>query len=446
MRWFVLVAVMLVIAVTGIMYLRKTAPAPVLPVQRPTVPAGVPALANNLAAATGPIIAWSAYTEARFEPCGCTAGMYGGLVRRAGLLARVSAQQLLSLELGGWSAGKEPHQVLKSSFYLRGLRDAGIDAVAVGAKEVALGATILGRLANDATTNQLPLLAANVQGVAGVVSSTQVTVAGKQLLLTAAVPPSATGDGITVLDPVDSLVSVLQAAGTAEVVVMGDLSESALADLARAHPRLAVIVGGAVESPTPQPLNVGAVRVIHVANHGKTVGWWAWGAPSCNFDLIPDSLPDVASLRSLVGEYQRTLTATDLPIDHGRGGGGYIGDAACMTCHANAHAVHNASRHAHAYASLEKKGYHGDPECLRCHVTAFAQDGGFRRPDAIKRDSRMNISCESCHGPGLAHVMVAGRDSPLRPVGQATCVSCHDAENSPKFQYQAYWEKIKHGK
>lgn len=446
MRRALLVVFALVLIASGGAWFLLNEPSPPPSVNLPEVPVGVPALSADLATATGPIIAWSAQTQSRFEPCGCTAGMYGGLVRRAGLLARVSPDKLLSLELGGWSAGKEAHQVLKSGFYLRGLRDAGIDAVALGAAEIALGASILSVLAKDATTHGLPLLAANVQGVAGVVSSVRITVAGKDLLLTAVVPRSAAGDGITVLDPVDSLVPVLMTAGDASVVVMGDLSETALADLARAHPRLSLIVGGAVDGPTSQPLTIGAVRVIHVANHGKTIGWWAWGAESCRFDLIPDSLPDMPGVRALIGDYQRTLAVTDLPIDHGERSGGYVGDATCTACHTNAAAIHAASRHAHAFASLEKKGYQADPECLRCHVTAFAQDGGYRRPDAVKRDSRMSVSCESCHGPGQAHVAAAGKDSPLRPVGAATCVACHDAENSPKFSFEIYWEKGRHGK
>ena len=440
----VLVASVLIAVVGAWFLLNKPSPPP--SVNLPAVPAGVPVLPTDLASATGPIIAWSAHTQSRFEPCGCTAGMYGGLVRRAGLLARVPPERLLSLELGGWSAGREAHQVLKSGFYLRGLHDAGIDAVGLGATEVALGASVLTVLTKDAATHGLPLLAANVQGVAGVVPSVRLTVAGRELVLTAVVPRTAAGDGVTVLDPADSLVPVLAAAGATDVVVMADLPEAALADLARTHPRLALIVGGAVDGPTPQPLTIGAVRVIHVANHGKTIGWWAWGAGDCLFDLIPDSLPEAPAVRTLIGDYQRTLAITDLPIDHGEGQGGYVGDATCTACHAGAAAVHAASRHAHAFASLEKKGYQADPECLRCHVTAFAQPGGYRRPDAAVRDSRASVSCESCHGPGQAHVAAGGTGSPLRPVGAATCVSCHDAENSPHFRFQSYWEKIRHGR
>jgi hypothetical protein len=437
-------ALVLIAGVGAWFLLNKHSPPP--SVNLPEVPTGIPALPADLASATGPIIAWSAHTQGRFEPCGCTAGMYGGLVRRAGLLARVPAERLLSLELGGWSAGVAAHQVLKSRFYLRGLHQAGIDTVALGASEVALGATTLGDLVRSAHDQGLPLVAANVQGITGLAASTRLTVAGKEMLLTAVAPRTAMGEGITVLDPADSLVPILSTAGEASVVVMADLPEAALADLARAHPRIALIVGGAVDGPTPQALVIGSVRIIHVANHGKTIGWWAWGGTSCHFDLIPDSLPDVPPLRDLVSEYQRTLAVTDLLIDHGERSGGYVGAASCMTCHAAAATTHAASRHAHAFASLEKKGYQADPECLRCHVTAFAQPGGFRRPDAIARDSRASVSCEACHGPGQAHVAAGGKGSPLRPVGAATCVQCHDSENSPHFVFEAYWGKIRHGK
>ncbi len=441
--WLVFVLVVLVIGVLAAwLALRDGPPTPTMSL--PAVLPGVPALPADLAVSTAPVVAWSAHTRARFEPCGCTAGMYGGLVRRAGLLGRLPQERLLSLELGGWSAGAAAHEAVKSAFYLRGLKQAGIDAVALGSAEVALGAAHLLRLVEQAEQHTLPVLAANVHGVPAVKPFLRLTIGGKDLILTAVVPRSASGTGLTVSDPADSLGPVITSAGTTAVVVMADLPENDLIQLARSQPRIALIVGGAVEGPSPQPLAVGGVRIVHVANHGKTIGWWAWGAESCHFDLIPDSLPDVPAQRALVGEYQRTLATTDLPIDHGRGGGGYVGDAACAACHASAHAMQTTSRHAHAFASLEKQSYHADPECLRCHVTAFAQDGGYRRPDAVKRDSRMSVSCEACHGPGEAHVAAAGQNSPLRPVGAATCVACHDAENSPKFHYQAYWEKIRH--
>ena len=29
---------------------------------------------------------------------------------------------------------------------------------------------------------------------------------------------------------------------------------------------------------------------------------------------------------------------------------------------------------------------------------------------------------------------------------QSACVSCHNPQNSPKFEFDKYWPKIKHGR
>ncbi len=443
MRWFIIAAVFVLAASSWWWWSQRLLAVPPIAHVLPP-PAGVPPLPADLATAQGPVIAWNAHTQSRFEPCGCTAGMYGGLVRRAGLLARVPSERLLALELGGWSAGPLDYQVIKSGYYLQGLARVGIRAVAVGTSEVALGAPILSSLAASAQRSQVQLLAANVQGAAGILPALRIQVGGKEVLLTAVVPSQARGVGLTVTDPVDALLPVIATAGTASVVVMADLDEAGLAALARALPHVSLIIGGAVESPTPEPLAIGSVRVVHVANHGKTMGWWAWGSDRCRFELIHDTLPDNQELRTLVGEYQHKLRVTDLAVDHSLPGGGFVGDATCTACHTNAAEIHRVSRHAQAFASLERKNYQHDPECIRCHVTAFAQPGGYLRQQP--KDWRASVSCESCHGPGQAHVAAAGRGSPLRPVGAATCARCHDAENSPQFKYDEYWKRIVHGR
>ena len=442
MRWL-MIATALVVVAGGIWWWSQRLPAapPSADVLPPT---GVPPLSADLAATQGPVIAWSAHTQSRFEPCGCTAGMYGGLVRRAGLLARVPSERLIALELGGWSAGPLDYQVIKTGYYLQGLAHVGIRAVAVGTSEVALGAKTLTALAAQAKLSLVQLVAANVQGVAGIIPALRINVAGKEILLTAVVPMQARGDGLTVIDPVDALLPVISKAGVASVVVMADLDEAGLAALARSLPHVSLIIGGAVESPTPEPLAIGSVRVVHVANHGKTIGWWAWGSEHCRFELIYDTLPDHQELRTLVGEYQHKLSVTDLSVDHSLPGGGFVGDAACTACHVNAAEVHGVTRHAQSFASLERKSYQHDPECIRCHVTAFAQPGGYLRQQP--KDWRASVSCEACHGPGQAHVAANGRGSPLRPVSAATCARCHDAENSPQFKYEEYWKRIAHGR
>lgn len=424
------------------------------PPPRVEIPAGVPALPPAVAAAEGVVVAWTAHAGARLEPCGCVAGMHGGLVRRASLLARVPTARRLSVELGGWSGGAADYQRERAGFYLAGLAAAGYDALAIGGPEIALGrAALAGLLARRGT---VPALCANLRSDGlDVASHAVITKGGRRFAVTAVVSAHAVGTGLTVDDPAEALVRLLPTLGDLPVVVLADLAEDGLVELARAVPGLALVVGGDVRQPSASALAVGACRVVHVANEGKTLGWWPWGGQACAFELIEDHVPDHPAVRALIRQYQERLGAMDLEIDDRGGmtalgaeatGARYVGTQACIACHANAGAVHNSSRHAHAFATLERKQYHRDPDCLRCHVTGLALPDGYRR--SHERPELAQVSCESCHGRGSLHVAErqAGRPTSgtLTPVTQATCLRCHDRENSPHFVYDPYWEKIRH--
>jgi predicted CXXCH cytochrome family protein len=68
-------------------------------------------------------------------------------------------------------------------------------------------------------------------------------------------------------------------------------------------------------------------------------------------------------------------------------------------------------------------------------------DGGFL--DAGSTPELSDVGCESCHGPGRKHVQRT-----LARYGQTsieTCTGCHDADNSPDFDYYAYLPRVIHG-
>ena len=61
------------------------------------------------------------------------------------------------------------------------------------------------------------------------------------------------------------------------------------------------------------------------------------------------------------------------------------------------------------------------------------------------------MQCEACHGPMELHVGQASaatarrvRPDPGRPVTEAVCVRCHDAQNSPKWEKESYFEAVAH--
>ncbi len=416
-----------------------------------------------------PVVAWSAHAGAKLEPCGCVAGMHGGLARRATLLGRVAAERRISVELGGWSGGSADYQVLRAQFYLGGAALAGIDAVALGEPEVRLGRSALARIL--AHPGVPPVVCANLR-VTGAPLAVQPVLrlrrGGVGYAITAVAPAHAQGEGLVADEPAEALARLLPTLAGERVIVLADLDEAGCERLARAVPGLALVVGGAVKQPSQRPLAVGPARVVYAANEGKTIGWWRWGAADCGFELIGDRIPDQPQVRALIRKYQENLGAMDLAVDERIGGlttlpsattatsgtaaaatRRYVGDAACTACHATAAKVHAASRHAHALASLSAKGYQNDPDCLRCHVTGLGLPDGYQRRGPPRPHTAL-VSCESCHGRGSVHASerAAGRaaSGSLDPITPATCVRCHDGENSPKFVYDLYWNKIRHGK
>jgi hypothetical protein len=274
-------------------------------------------------------------------------------------------------------------------------------------------------------------------------------------LITSVAPAGCSGPDLVAGDPVAGLLPVLRAAAGARVVVLADLDEEALDRLAHEVPGIALLIGGAVTSPSLAPRSVGPTRIVFAANEGKTLGWWPWGASACTFELITDSVPDQPELRAVVRSYQTEVAALDVDLDPrftgltalpGSASGTYVGDASCQSCHSAAATIHLATPHARALATLVAKGYAGDPDCLRCHVTGLGLPGGYRSKVAATEVDR--VGCEACHGRGSQHVAErrsGGRSSgSLAPVTPATCQRCHDRENSPHFAFDTYWPRIRH--
>jgi len=113
---------------------------------------------------------------------------------------------------------------------------------------------------------------------------------------------------------------------------------------------------------------------------------------------------------------------------------------ACKTCHPNIHTIWEHSRHGHAYNTLRKINKAFDPECLACHVVGWNEPGGF--VSEIDTPDLMNVQCEVCHGPALKHL-----EAPAPGFGEKAkqaCKKCHVKNHSPRFNFDKYWDKIKH--
>jgi hypothetical protein len=154
----------------------------------------------------------------------------------------------------------------------------------------------------------------------------------------------------------------------------------------------------------------------------------------------------------------------------------YIGADKCKSCHGSPdsgdqYSAWKTMDHAKAFEALASeeakkagadKGI-ADPqkadECVRCHVTAF----GKPETEIKKGFDRANgVQCESCHGPGEAHLKArfaaaAKGDAPQGYVQipadeiiavpkMETCVECHN-DQSPtykEFCFHEFGAKVRH--
>jgi peroxiredoxin len=135
----------------------------------------------------------------------------------------------------------------------------------------------------------------------------------------------------------------------------------------------------------------------------------------------------------------------------------YVGSDACASCHAAEAATWHASPHAGAGRTLVKEGKAAAAECVACHSTALGRPGGL--PSGGTPESHpdlFRVGCESCHGPGSAHVgedtakigtIVSLGDKCDSCVILQICGSCHDQANDPGFEFEVLdkIEKQRHG-
>jgi hypothetical protein len=83
----------------------------------------------------------------------------------------------------------------------------------------------------------------------------------------------------------------------------------------------------------------------------------------------------------------------------------YIGG--CAGCHRDQAGIWSETKHAKAFTDLPMM-YRNDPRCLTCHVTGYGESGGYAAGTSVETlRELLDVGCESCHGPGSAHVKAA---------------------------------------
>jgi len=129
-------------------------------------------------------------------------------------------------------------------------------------------------------------------------------------------------------------------------------------------------------------------------------------------------------------------------VDLGHGSREFIGSIECGFCHIDEYKQWRDTPHAHSFETLRKTSDHLSRECRECHLTGLA--GNERRTERVIPRQRLEVGCEECHGPGGPHRREDHELAGLYSTAEKSCVRCHDAKNSPDWDYADYLKKVKH--
>lgn len=378
------------------------------------------------------------------SPCGCTEPMTGGIVRMGSAIdaIRRSGPDLLLYD-GGFVSGQGRQDLMKAQTLAQALGEWGVAASNLSVDDAKLGEGELlslsglmgGRMITDSLmpsgSNGFPSFREQSGFLVFGVSQTPEVLAG--LLDEKPKPLEA------------SVLEMLHRASTdhqrAVMLLDGDQREAET--LAKRFPLLMAIVYRSDGKPPPGLESIGNVDLLTSGEKGQYLVSLATDTSHrYRTRALDPSVPDDPATQRIYGTYLKRVDRSGLWAEVPRiSGPAYAGSQACRSCHQSAYDVWVHSDHAKALATLEGRGHGRDPECLPCHIVGGAYRSGYQSRQSTP--DLANVGCESCHGAGALHVADPSAHR-FRAVSNQTCVGCHELLNSPNFDFDTYWPKIRH--
>lgn len=429
------------------------------------------------------------------EPCGCTglANAKGGLSRRDTLLSLIKQRgwELVLVDVGNQVRRFGPQAEIKFQTTAALMKTMQYDAICFGPDDLKLSAAELAFAVGEAS-GENPFVCGNVDlfGLNG--QARTVTVGGVKIGIAAALgteaSKSVTSSEIVISDPasgIEKALAKLRATKCQWLVLLAHTDLDETRAWARQFPQFDLIVtaGGAGE-PTldPETVQGSKARIVQVGTKGMYVGLigvYPGQQPEIRYERVEldARFADSERVMQAFGIYQQQLKDMGLaglglqPSPHPLGKDRkFVGHEVCGECHTQAYDIFVDTPHAHATDSIanptERSNIprHFDPECLSCHVTGwnaqqfFPYVSGYL--DLEDSAALHSNGCENCHGPGSQHVAAENGDinvsdeqlEKLRESMRLTiadakaskCYECHDLDNSPDFDFDSYWEEVKH--
>jgi hypothetical protein len=401
--------------------------------------------------------------KGKTSPCGCHVPK-GGFARIAAYLdsSRSARRATLYLDAGGFFPDQDGRTDL-AEFMARSLVQLGVGAIGVGPRDLRHGIAFLSDLARRTGA---PITCANLADVRTRVpifpAGRVLDVAGVKVGVFAlysdrfALGPSA--DSLVVLDPENTAhaqVAALRNKGAQVVVLLSQLGRAGGEDLVSAVPGIDAVVLGYDVPVYLEGRRIGGTLASYAGEQGQHLGvikivlgpdGHAADAMCSVAALGPDVREQPAMFKSVKGfedaynermrreERAASVEGDDDPVDH------FVGEQVCARCHANESLQWRTTAHSLAWETLQRVKKDATPECIPCHVVGFRQPGGFQTD--VRTPQLVNVQCENCHGMGTQH----GDDWLTRhKVDVGTCLTCHNQERDPEFDFAAKFPLIVHG-
>ncbi|MEZ0326097.1 MAG: multiheme c-type cytochrome [Fimbriimonas sp.] len=378
------------------------------------------------------------------SPCGCTDPMSGGIRRRA-TVVRELGKDVLFVDSGSLTKDVGRQSEMKAETMAEALKSAGVDAINLTSLDAQLGrgsVLSIARLSGGKLiASQLP--EGNELGLPRWLGEGPFLVGGvttkpHALAASLGLQPKALEEAVA-----EFALEAISRTKTPVLLLEGGLEEARV--LAKDYPSLRLIVYRTIGDPPAEPLREGDTLLVTPGDRGKSVLKLSFSDGAFQayqpLSLGPEHADD-RHVASIYSGYLKRVTSSSLLEQVPRTKGApFAGTAACISCHGSAGKIWKKSAHAHALATLEKEGHSRDPDCVSCHVVGLSLTTGFRSRNATPQLA--DVGCESCHGTGGLHSKKPYLHK-MAHVGDKACASCHTAENSPRFDFAAYWAKIRH--
>jgi len=394
------------------------------------------------------------------EPCGCAGGQLGGLTRRATIVRSSFSKDepRLILSTGGVAGGSDLLHQIRFKIALLCQNEMGYHAMGLGPEELALGLPFLSE-AKEASSSNFILTNVSYPGVSDLPFNKFMTtnVSGINIRVLSIIPESLKSEipkNAVFTPPKKAIELAIAESGDAELTVIlmrGVRSDAKAVDQYSKAQKL-IFYSSSHSEPEIYDFGMqeGLIRYLSPGGRGRfLLKSSVKKMDDDNFEFVPSReaielrIPESDHILLYMSWYKQwvieeRVLETMVEIKPKPRGAPYIGDETCILCHKKAYKTWSESKHAHAYETLVKDDREFDPECISCHTTGFGYKSGYS--NEIDTPWLLDVGCESCHGPCREHASSAGRIStPIKP----DCIKCHNLDNSPEFDRDEYWKKIR---